>query len=294
MRVGFIGVGYMGRHMARNVAKGGHRLTLFDIRREAAEELIAEGAAWADSPKAVAEASEVVFTSLPRPADVEEAALDEGGVVSGASAGTALFDLSTTDPSTIHRIAEAARQRGVSVLDAPVSGGTKGAEAGTLCVMVGGDRETYERHRPVLDLIGSQTMYCGPLGSGAVCKIVNNLISLSVPSVLAEAFTLGVKAGVGPRMLYEAVSRSSGDTQSMRNFPDSLFKGNFEPGFQVDLAAKDIGLATQMGREMGIPMELSNLAQQRYIEAQGRGWGRLATPAVVRLQEERVGVEIRT
>ena len=294
MRVGFIGIGYMGRHMARNVAKGGHRLTLFDICKEAAEELVAEGAAWADSPRAVAEASEVVFTSLPRPSDVEEAALGEGGILSGARPGSALFDLSTTDPSTIHRIAEAARSIGVSVLDAPVSGGTKGAEAGTLCVMVGGDRETFSRHRPVIDLIGSQTMYCGPLGSGAVCKIVNNLISLSVPSILAEAFTLGVKAGVGPEMLYEAISRSSGDTQAMRNLPDSLFKGNFDPGFQVDLAAKDLGLATQMGREMGIPMELSNLAQQRYIEAQGRGWGRLATPAVARLQEERAGVEIRT
>ncbi len=294
MRVGFIGVGYMGRHMARNVAKGGHQLTLFDIRKEAAEELIAEGAAWADSPQTVAEASEVVFTSLPRPSDVEEAALGEGGILSGARPGTALFDLSTTDPSTIHRIAESARSIGVSVLDAPVSGGTKGAEAGTLCVMVGGDREAFARHRPVIDLIGSQTMYCGPLGSGAVCKIVNNLISLSVPSILAEAFTLGVKAGVGPEMLYEAISRSSGDTQAMRNLPDSLFKGNFDPGFQVDLAAKDLGLATQMGREMGIPMELSNLAQQRYIEAQGRGWGRLATPAVARLQEERAGVEIRT
>lgn len=294
MRVGFIGVGYMGRHMARNVAKGGHRLTLFDIRRAAAEELIAEGAAWADSPQAVAEASEVVFTSLPRPSDVEEAAVGEGGILSGASPGTALFDLSTTDPSTVHRIADAARSVGVAVLDAPVSGGTKGAEEGTLCVMVGGDHEVYARHRPVLELIGDQAIYCGPLGSGAVCKIVNNLISLSVPSILAEAFTLGVKAGVGVEMLYEAISRSSGETRAMHNFPESLFEGNFDPGFQVDLAAKDLGLATQMGRELGIPMELANIAQQRYIEAQGRGWGRLATPAVVRLQEERAGVEVRT
>ena len=294
MRVGFIGVGYIGRHMARNVARGGHELIVFDIRREAADEVLAEGAAWADSPRAVAEASEVVFTSLPRPHDVEQAATGEGGILSGASPGTAYFDLSTTDPATIRRIGDTARSSGVAVLDAPVSGGTVGAENATLCIMVGGDVEVYERFKPVLDLIGDKAMYCGPLGAGAVCKIVNNLVGLSVAVVLSEAFTLGVKAGVGPQTLYEAVSKSSGNTERMHRFPDGLFKGNFDPGFQVDLAAKDVGLATEMGRDMGIPMELSNLVQQRYIEAQGRGWGRLESGAVIRLQEERAGVEVRT
>ena len=160
--------------------------------------------------------------------------------------------------------------------------------------MVGGDVEVYERFKPVLDLIGDKAMYCGPLGAGAICKIVNNLVALSVAVVLSEAFTPGVKAGVGPQTLYEAVSRSSGNTERMQSFPNGLFKGNFDPGFQVDLAAKDLGLATQMGRDMGIPMELSNLVQQRYIEAQGRGWGKQEASAVIRLQEERAGVEVRT
>ncbi len=137
MEVGSIGVGYMGRHMARNVAKGGHHLTVFDMRKEAAEELLSLGASWADSPQAVAAASEVVFTSLPRPQDVEEVATGEGGILQGASSGTAFFDLSTTDPDTIRRISEVARGKGVTMLDAPVSGGTTGAEKGTLCVMVG-------------------------------------------------------------------------------------------------------------------------------------------------------------
>ena len=294
MRVGFIGIGYMGRHMARNVARGGHELTVFDIHREAADEVVAEGAAWADSPRAVAEASEVVFTSLPRPQDVEEVVTGEGGLLSGAAPGTAYFDLSTTDPATMRRIDTAARSSGVAVLDAPVSGGTVGAENATLCLMVGGDQAVYERCKPVLDLIGDQAMYCGPLGAGAICKIVNNLMSLSIQVLLAEAFTLGVKAGISPETLYEAVSKSSGNTQAMHGFPDGLFKGNFDPGFQVDLAAKDVGLATEMGREMGLPMELANAVQQRYIEGQTRGWGKLATSAVVRLQEERAGVEIRT
>ncbi len=293
MEVGFIGVGYMGRHMARNVAKGGHHLTVFDMRKEAAEELLALGASWADSPQAVAAASEVVFTSLPRPQDVEEVATGEGGILRGAASGTAYFDLSTTDPDTIRRISEAAHGKGVTMLDAPVSGGTTGAEKGTLCVMVGGDEPTYQRYKAVLDLIGDKVMYCGDLGAGAVCKIVNNLVGLSVGVVLSEAFTVGVKAGVPPETLFEAVSKSSGNTQAMQGFPTGLFKGNFEPGFQLDLAAKDVGLATEMGRRLRVPMDLSNLVQQRYIDGQNSGWGRMAAGAVARVQERRAGVEVR-
>ena len=293
MRVGFIGLGHMGRHMARNLVKGGHDLIVFDIRREAAEEALSLGASWADSPADVAGRSEVIFTSLPRPQDVEEVATGEGGLLSGASGGSVLFDLSTTDPETIHRIAAAGAPLGVEVLDGPVSGGTPGAESATLCVMVGGSRSTYERYKPVLDLIGDKVTYCGELGSGAVCKIVNNLIGLSVGVLLSEAFTLGIKAGVGPQTLFEAVSKSTGDTRSMSKYPDSLFKGDFEPGFQLDLAAKDVGLATDMGRRLSVPMELANLAQQRYILAQNRGWGKLSSGAVARVQEEMAGVEIR-
>ena len=294
MKLGFIGVGYMGRHMARHLAKGGHDLTIFDIRKEAAEELLAMGGSWADSPRAAAEQSEVVFTSLPRPQDVEEVTIGEGGLLSGATEGTVIFDLSTTDPDTINRIAGVAAAKGVEVLDAPVSGGTGGAESATLCVMVGGDRATYDRYKPVLDLIGDKVMYCGERGSGAVCKIVNNLVGLSVGMLLSEAFTLGVKAGVPPETLFDAVSRSSGDTRGMHGFPEGLFKGNFEPGFMLDLGAKDVGLATELGRRLSVPMELANLVQQRYIQAKNRGWGKLSSGVVARIQEERAGVEIRT
>ena len=294
MEVGFIGVGYMGRHMARNVAKGGHHLTVFDMRKEAAEELLSLGASWADSPQAVAAASEVVFTSLPRPQDVEEVATGEGGILQGAASGTAYFDLSTTDPDTIRRISEAARSNGVTMLDAPVSGGTTGAEKGTLCVMVGGDEPTYHKYKALLDLIGDKVMYCGELGAGAICKIVNNLVGLSVGVLLSEAFTMGFKAGVPPETLFEAVSKSSGNTQAMQGLLTGLFKGNFEPGFQLDLAAKDVGLATEMGRRLRVPMDLSNLVQQRYIDGQNSGWGRMAAGAVARVQERRAGVEVRT
>ena len=292
MKVGFVGVGFMGRHMARNALAGGHDMKVFDANRDAADELLSLGASWANSPREAAEGADVMFTSLPTPQVVEEVASGEGGLLSGAAAGSALFDLSTTDPQTIQRIAARAESRGVQMLDAPVSGGVGGAEAATLCVMVGGDEAVYERFKPVLDLIGDKVMYCGPLGSGAVCKIVNNLIGLSVGVLLSEAFSMGIKWGVDAQTLYEAVSGSSGNTNSMHGFPDGIFVRNFEPGFQLDLAAKDVGLATQLARELRVPMEMSNIAQQRYIDGQNRGYGRMAAGAVAMVQEDRAGVQI--
>ena len=302
MNIGFIGIGRMGRFMARNLAKGGHTLTVFDMQKEAAEKLLSQvalnpdsigGASWAESPAAVAAASQVIFTALPRPQDVEAVALGDSGILSGAAPGSAYFDLSTTDPDTIHRIAAAATPKGVHVLDAPVSGGVTGAEQATLCIMVGGDRSVYTSYKPVLDLIGEKVMYCGEQGMGAVCKIVNNLINLGNYVLVSEALTLGLKAGAQTEIMFEAISHSSGNTECMQEFPASLFQGNFEPGFQLDLGAKDVSLATEMGRQLRLPMELANIIEQRFTEARNRGWGQLASVSVAQLQEERGGVKIR-
>ena len=293
MKVGFIGVGFMGQHMAKHILDGGHDLTIYDISETAAKDLVKAGAKWVFSPSEVAIVSEVIFTSLPTPQDVEQVVLGEGGILAGALEGTTLFDLSTTDPETITRISNSAAQRGISVLDAPVSGGTIGAEQGTLCVMVGGDKNNYDRYKSVLDLIGNQVVYCGNLGAGAVCKIVNNLIGMTLGVVLSEAFSLGVKAGVDPMTLYNAVSMSSGETRQMHTFPTGLFEGDFSPGFKLDLGSKDVGLATNLGRSLRVPMDVSNLIHQKYVEAQNRGWGEQSTTAIAKLQEERAGVEIR-
>ena len=169
MKVGFIGVGFMGKHMARHIIEGGHELTIYDISETAAKDLVDLGAKWANSPSIVATNSEVIFTSLPTPQDVEQVVIGEGGLLDGAIEGTTFFDLSTTDPETITRISESTSQKGVTLLDAPVSGGTTGAEEGTLCVMVGGDKSKYDKYKSVLDLIGTQVVYCGNLGAGAVC-----------------------------------------------------------------------------------------------------------------------------
>lgn len=293
MKIGFIGIGRMGRFMARNLAKGGHDLTVFDTRKEAAEPLLSQGASWADSPRAVAAVSRVIFTSLARPQDVEVVATGDDGILKGAVPDSAFFDLSTTDPQTIDRIAAAAQPKGLHVLDAPVSGGTVGAQQATLCVMVGGDQSVYERYKPVLELIGETVIYCGARGAGAVCKIANNLINLGNYILLSEALTLGIKAGVQTETLFSAISHSSGNTESMQEFPSGLFAGRFEPGFRLDLGAKDIGLATAMGRQLRVPMELANIIEQRYLEAANRGWEQLSAVSVVRLQEERANVEIR-
>ncbi len=294
MKVGFIGCGNMGNPMASNLIKAGHQLVVHDLRREATTNLLELGATWADTPSDTVGGNEVVFTSLPVPRDVEAVVLGEKGVFEGSSSTTIYMDLSTNSPTTIRRIHDLGAERGVTVLDAPVSGGVYGAAAATLAVMVGGDRAVYDRMKPTLDAIGSHVVYCGPIGNGMVCKICNNLLSMGIGTLMAEALTMGVKAGVDLAVLADVIANSSGGNRRLvEKFPRYLFKGNFEPGFATALAAKDVRLATDLGREYGIPMELSNLVDQRHVEAMQRGWGPEDSDAVARLQEEKSGIQLR-
>ena len=294
MKVGFVGLGNMGNPMASNLIKAGHQLTVHDLRREAATNLLEMGANWVDAPKDVVLGNEVVFTSLPVPRDVEAVVLGENGIMEGATQGTVYMDLSTNSPTAIRRIHDICAERGVTVLDAPVSGGVYGAAAATLAVMVGGDQAVYNRMKPTLDAIGSHVVYCGPIGNGMVCKICNNLLSMGIGVLMTEALTLGVKAGVDLATLADVIANSSGGNRRLtEKFPRYLFKGNFEPGFATALAAKDVRLATDLGREYGIPMELSNLVDQRHVEAMFRGWGPEDSDAVSKIQEEKAGVQLR-
>jgi len=294
MKVGFVGLGNMGNPMASNLIKAGHQLTVHDLRREAATNLLEMGANWVDAPKDVVPGNEVVFTSLPVPRDVEAVVLGENGIMEGAAQGTVYMDLSTNSPTAIRRIHDVCAERGVTVLDAPVSGGVYGAAAATLAVMVGGDQAVYDRMKPTLDAIGSHVVYCGPIGNGMVCKICNNLLSMGIGVLMTEALTLGVKAGVDLATLADVIANSSGGNRRLtEKFPRYLFKGNFEPGFATALAAKDVRLATDLGREYGIPMELSNLVDQRHVEAMFRGWGPEDSDAVSKIQEEKAGVQLR-
>ncbi len=293
MKVGFIGLGTMGRHMAANLARAGHDLTIHDLRREAGAQFRA--AAWADKPRAVAEASEVVFTSLPGPAEVEAVALGPNGILEGMSAGKVYVDLSTNDPSLVRRIHQAFAAKGVHVLDAPVSGGPRGAETRMLALWVGGDETVFQRVKPVLDAIGDQAFYVGPIGAGSVAKLVHNCAGYILQTALAEVFTLGVKAGVEPLRLFQALRHGHlGRRRTFDGLVDQFLPGKFEPpAFALRLAHKDVGLATALARNLGVPMRLANLTLDELTGALNRGWGERDSRVAMLLQEERAGVQIK-
>jgi len=296
MRVGFSGLGNMGGPMASHILEAGHTLTVYDARKEVAKPQLDKGAHWVDSPMAVAAASEIVFTSLPGPKEVEAVALGEGGVLQGSAPNTVYIDLSTSSPTLIRRIAEVAKERQVHVLDAPVSGGPIGAQQATLAVMVGGDRAVYDRAKPVLDAIGNKVSYVGPIGAGAIAKIVHNMIGICTQAILAEGLTLGVKAGVDPEALRKAVADGAVGQGLMLNYmvPNVVFKGDFDTvRFALRLARKDIGLASELGREYEVPMKVANIVEQDLIEAMAKGWGDRDSTVPFQLQEERAGVKVR-
>jgi 3-hydroxyisobutyrate dehydrogenase len=296
MNVGFIGLGTMGRHMASNLIKGGHKLVVYDIRREAAAPHLQAGAQWAASPKAVAEASDIVFTSLPGPAEVETVALEEqGGLLSGLTAGKVYFDLSTNAPAVVRRIHDVFKARGIHMLDAPVSGGPRGAETRKLALWVGGDEEVYKIYKPVLDAIGDQPYYVGPIGAGSIAKLVHNCAGYVIQTALAEVFTMGVKAGVEPLALWKAVRQGAGGRRrTFDGLVDQFLPGRFEPpAFALRLAHKDVTLATALGREHKVPMKLANITLEEMTEALNRGWAERDSRVAMLLQEERAGVDIK-
>ncbi len=295
MKVGFIGLGTMGASMAYNCLRGGNEMVVHDIRREAATQHLEAGAVWADSPREAAEASEIIFTSLPGPVEVEAVGLGEDGILEGLSEGKVYFDLSTSTPTLIRRIHEQAAARGIHVLDAPVSGGPRGAASRSLAIWVGGDREVFDRCKPVLDSIGDKACYVGPIGCGAIAKLVHNCAGYIVQTALAEVFTMGVKAGVEPLALWQAVRKGAqGRRGAFEGLAEHLLPGKFDPpDFALRLARKDVDLAVGVGREYDVPMRLAQLTLQEMTEALNRGWGHLDSRVAMLLQEERAGVEVR-
>jgi 3-hydroxyisobutyrate dehydrogenase len=295
MRIGFIGLGNMGGPMALNLIKAGHTLIVHDVRRAAAAPHLQQGAKWADSPQAVARESELVLTSLPGPKDVEAVALGANGFIHGAVTGTIYADLSTGSPTMMRRLHAAFKAKGGHVLDAPVSGGVIGATRGTLQVMVGGEEAIYNEVKDVLTGNG-KVGYMGPIGAGTIAKLVHNMISIATRGLIAEGFTLGVKAGVKPEALLEAIRGASYGQGYMLShmLPDVIFKGDFDTvRFALKLARKDIGLATELAREFDVPMPMATIAEQTLVEALVRGWGDKDSLSPWMLQEEAAGVKVR-
>jgi 3-hydroxyisobutyrate dehydrogenase-like beta-hydroxyacid dehydrogenase len=292
MKVGFIGLGLMGSGISANLQKAGHAMVVHDARRAAADRIVAAGAEWAASPKAVAEASEIVFTSLPGPPEFEAVAAGQNGLLSGVQRGQPVFDFSTNSPTLIRRLAPLFAERGAHLFDSPVSGGPAGAASGKMAIWVGGDEAVFQRYRPVLDGAGDQILHIGPIGSASVAKLVHNLAGYVINTALAEAFTMGVKAGVEPLTLWKAIRQgANGRRRTFDTLGEHFLPGHYDPArFALKLAHKDVSLATQVGKEVGVPMRLSNLTLEEMTEALARGWEKRDSRSSMILQQERAGL----
>ena len=294
MRVAFIGIGTMGSGMALNALKTGCEMTVHDLRKEAAEPHLAAGAKWADSPAEAARGADVVFTSLPKPNDVETVGLGENGLLDAMEKGAAWFDLSTNSPSTLRRVGAKFAEKGIHFLDAPVSGGPAGAQSGKLAIYIGGDSAIYDKHAKLLQAIGDQAMYVGELTAGTVAKLAHNCASFTLRMVVAEIFTLGVKAGVPPLALWHAIRQgATGRKRTFDMLADQFLVNKYEPpNFALELALKDMTLAMELAKEVDVPMHMADLAYADMNEAVKRGWGRLDSRSTMMLQSERAGVHI--
>jgi 3-hydroxyisobutyrate dehydrogenase len=294
MQVGFIGLGIMGASMASNLQKAGYKLIVHDLRRQNAGVHLAAGAQWADTPKALAEACDVVFTSLPGPPEFESVALGRDGLMEGFKKGSAVFDLTTNAPSMVRRAQQIYAEKGLHLLDAPVSGGPQGAKSGRLAIWVGGDKAVFDKYKKELDAIGDAARYIGPIGAGSVAKLVHNCAGYAIQTALAEVFSMGIKGGVEPLALWEAVrSGAQGRSRTFDRLHDRFLVNKYEPpSFALKLAHKDMRLATDLGRELGVPMRLANLAYAELTEALNRGWGERDSRSPMAIQLERAGLEV--
>jgi 3-hydroxyisobutyrate dehydrogenase-like beta-hydroxyacid dehydrogenase len=292
MKIGFIGLGMMGAGMASNLQKAGHDLVVHDLTRQAASKHLNAGAAWADSPRAVAEACDIVFTSLPTPADVQRVGTGDNGLIEGFRKGSAWFDLSTNAVDVVRSLHATFAEKGIDFLDAPVSGGPKGANSGKLAIWVGGDKAAFDKYLSTLSAMGDQAVYIGPIGAGSIAKLTHNAASAAVNVVLSEVFTMGIKAGVEPLALFEAVRQgASGRNRMFDRLADHFLTGSYDPAdFALRLIHKDVSLACQLGRDVGVPMRLTNMALMELTEAMNRGWGARDSRVGSLLQQERAGI----
>ena len=293
MQIGFIGLGMMGKGMAANLQKAGHKIIVHDLTRQAASNHLENGAVWADSPKALAAQCDVVFTSLPTPADVRAVGCGENGLIEGFKPGSAWFDLSTNAVDVVRDLAGIFKEKGVAFMDAPVSGGPGGAASGKLAIWIGGDKATFDKYQSVLGDMGDQARYIGEIGAGSIAKLVHNASSAAIAVVQAETFTMGIKAGVDPLALFEAVRQgAAGRSRTFDRLSGQFLTGVYDPpDFALRLIHKDVSLACQLAREVSVPMRLTNMALQELTEALNRGWGHRDSRVGALLHQERAGID---
>jgi 3-hydroxyisobutyrate dehydrogenase len=294
VQVGFIGLGRMGRGMAAKLLAADVPLLVYDTDPEAATPLLEGGAEWAGTVAEIARRCGVVFTSLPGPVQVEEVALGADGLLANARPGLTLIELSTSSLALARRIHAAFQERGASMLDAPISGGPAGAASGELVIWAGGDKAAFDRHLELLRVIADEPRHVGSVGAGTVTKLAHNLTGFMIMLTLAETFSLGVKAGVEPLELWSAMRLGLVGRRSPLDMLTAQFlPGRYDPpAFALELAHKDVTLATSLARELGVPMRLANLTLDEMTEALGRGFAQQDSRSFLKLQLERAGVEI--
>jgi 2-hydroxy-3-oxopropionate reductase len=293
MRVAFVGLGIMGKPMARNLLKAGHELFVYDIVPAPVEELVATGATRGESAAAVAARAEVAITMLPDGPEVEAAVLGAGGVLEGAVPGAVLADMSSISPLVSQKVGAACAERGVEFLDAPVSGGEPKAIDGTLAIMVGGRRETFDKVLPLFQAMGSSATLAGPVGAGNVTKLANQIMVACNIAAMGEALVLATKAGLDPEVVFQAVKGGLAGSTVLNAKAPMVISRNFKPGFRIRLHQKDLRNALAAAESMKAPLPFTALAQQMLIALVNRGRGDLDHSAIVTFLEDLAQVEVR-
>ena len=281
LRIGWIGTGVMGLRMAGHLQALGLPLAVYTRAKAKADPLLAKGARWAETPRAVAEASDVVFTMVSYPRDVESVILGETGVLPGLAKGGVVCDMSTSSPVLAERIAAEALKKGCLSMDAPVTGGDVGAREGTLCIFVGGDKQGYQRLLPCLEAMGKKVLHCGPAGMGQRAKLANQIAIAGVMFSICESFLFAQQAGLDVPQWKELVAAGSGGSLAMNNLGDRILKGDFAPGFFIDHFIKDLGLCLEECRRMKLVLPGTAAAEQVYRIMQAKGQGSKGTQALI-------------
>jgi 3-hydroxyisobutyrate dehydrogenase len=290
--IGFIGLGAMGKPMAKNLIEAGYHLTVLDIREDAVKDLVQLGAVPSKIPKEVAESSWITITMLRDSMQVEGVTLGKDSIIEGIEKGKIYIDMSTINPIVTKKLAEKIESKGGQMLDAPVSGGVKGAQQGTLTIMVGGKKATLNECLKVLQALGKTVYHIGDIGMGVTIKVVNNLLNGIFTVALGEALVLGVKIGIEPKTLVEIITKSSGSCWVLEN-EQWFLQGDFSARFTTDLHKKDLSIAVEMASKLNIPLDLGSTAYRRYTEAVEAGFGQEDHTSVIKLAENLAGVKVR-
>jgi 3-hydroxyisobutyrate dehydrogenase len=293
VKIGCIGVGHIGHHLAANLLAAGHEVTVHDLDRDAASDLVAAGAVWAASPATTAQAADAVITCLPSVAAVTEVVTGADGLLYGFAPGATWIEMSTNDPRELARLAGLLAERGVGTLEAPVTGGVHNASSATITILVGGDEAVFRRHERLFNTIGGKVFFVGELGKASSIKVVSNMLAFIHIAASAEAFMLCKRSGIDLRLAWEILRASSGDSFILETESTTILSGSYDVGFSFDLCLKDLGLAMTLGRDLDVPLDIAGTVEQLFVRGRARYGGAAEYAQVAKLLEEACHTDLR-